>query len=162
MYQRRGEAELKRRTGSLWTVALLPDDMTTSAAKGSAFHLRLYILPFAGGNIDERHTLPRCIERVLAHRRTRTGSGAGLAFAQRHRCRASSGRRRERYHRARGLRAGWKTGWTYLRDRDAAGCWSQYRRQCGRQGRARRSYHFGWGFDCSGKRALYETALRYA
>src|SRR6187455_3027529 len=45
MYQRRGEAELKRRTGSLWTVALLPDDMTTSAAKGSAFRLRLYLSP---------------------------------------------------------------------------------------------------------------------
>src|SRR5262245_8419998 len=156
------EAELKRRTGSLWTVALLPDDMTTSAAKGSAFRLRLYIIPFAGGNIDEGHTLPRCIERVLAHRRTHTGSGAGLAFAQRHSYRASSGRRRERYRRARGLRAGWKTGWTYLRGREPARCRRHYRRQYGRQGRARWSYHFGLGFDCSGERALYETALRHA
>src|SRR4029453_3478271 len=95
--------------------------MTTSAAKGSAFRLRLYILPFAGGNIDEHHTLPRRIVRVLAHRRTHTRSGAGLALAQPHSYRASSGRRRERYRRARGLRAGWKTGWTYLRGREPAG-----------------------------------------
>src|SRR4029079_16982885 len=43
------EVELKRCTGGLWTVALLPDDMPTSAAERSAFRLRLYIIPFAGG-----------------------------------------------------------------------------------------------------------------
>src|SRR5262249_4046985 len=109
------------RTETLWTFAFFPDAMTPSAAKGSAFRLRLYIISSAGGNIDEHDTLPRCIERVPAHRRTHTGSGAGLAFAQRHSYRASSGRRRERYRRARGLRAGWKTGWTYLCSREQAG-----------------------------------------
>ena len=85
-----------------------------------------------------------------------------MAVAQRHRGRADSGRRRQRHHRSRGLRAGRKAGRADLRDREPARRRRHHRRQHGRQGRARRPHRPGLWLDRRRECALYEAALRHA
>ena len=54
-------------------------------------------------------------------RRRWAGIGPGLADPQRHRGGADPGRRRQRHHRPRGVRAGWQAGRADLRDRIGPG-----------------------------------------
>jgi len=87
--------------------------------------------------------------------------GSGLADPQCHRGGADPGRRCQRHHRPRGVRAGWQAGRADLRDRESAGGRWYDRRQHGRQGRAGRPYHSGLWLDCGGQRTLCAIALRY-